>query len=73
VIKSEFYNFSKTQFVPLYQSHILIILMWNKVTSHTFQAHNLLCKMWQKQKMSSPQTNSDNSKHPKHEGRCSLK
>jgi len=45
VTKSEFYYFSKTQFMPSYQSHTLIILMLNKVTSHTFQAHILLCKM----------------------------
>ena len=50
VIKSEFHHFTKTQFMPSYQPHILIILMWNKVTSHTFQARILQCKMWQKQK-----------------------
>jgi hypothetical protein len=47
VIKSVFYHFSITQFMPSYQSQTLIILMWNKVTSHSYQVHILLCKMWQ--------------------------
>jgi hypothetical protein len=54
VIKSVFYYSSITQFMPSYQSHTLIILVWNKVTSDTFQARILLCKIWHKLKMSSP-------------------